>query len=99
MLTRLDFMACPCCAGHEKVGAAAANHLAAAIDNYLKEYPLVDYIETELLNIRNAVHNATEAGRAKAALWDGANQGLEGPSRQPAESAEGEDYNADPLFD
>lgn len=55
----MNFVKCPCCAGHETISAEAAAELAMMIFNRLDgfgESPVV----TELNNIRNAILNMAE---------------------------------------
>ena len=58
-MNRLEFMQCPLCAGHEKIGADTAELLLEAIqDACCMDNP--EHVQTELMNIRNGILNARE---------------------------------------
>ncbi len=58
-LNRLDFVDCPLCSGHEKIGAQTAEELGRAIGAHLNQ-GMPAHVETELMNIRNTICNARE---------------------------------------
>lgn len=63
-MSRLDFMNCPLCSGHELLGEDAAHTLREAIDLYLvPATDLPEHVRTELLNIRNVIQNGRDVGR------------------------------------
>lgn len=67
LMSRLDFMNCPLCSGHEKIGAEAAIALDCALSEYLGAAGSTPvHIETELMNIRNAIANSQEPRVAPA---------------------------------
>lgn len=56
-----NFVKCPCCSGHEAIGAETAAHLDLAIDVYLSG--IADYGQAwygELQNIQNVIRNTQE---------------------------------------
>lgn len=55
----IDFITCPFCAGHETVSPEAADVIAALIEKYTRG-SVVFELETELLNIRNAILNTAQ---------------------------------------
>ncbi len=63
---RLEFIDCPLCAGHEKIGADTANALHDILAFAATEEP--EHVRAELENIINAIRNAKELGRPERAL-------------------------------
>jgi hypothetical protein len=56
----VEFVKCPCCAGHEAISAEAADRLAGMIYNSMSGWPEDSPLKCELMNIRNAILNTQE---------------------------------------
>lgn len=65
MKDRLDFMACPFCSGHEKIGAETIEFIEPLLRDNVRDAQ--EHVYAEMKNILNQIENSREPGRPEPA--------------------------------